>query len=217
MSYRELLLGCGYRRNRIIDPYAPVSPANGCRVDEALRWQQVLRVDLNPDCQPDYVMDIEKGLTTYGAPPANHWCTPFFFPEPSSWGGHARYRLMEDSFHEVHAYEVLEHLGQQGDATSFFATFDDIWRVLVPEGWLCATVPSRYSQWLWGDPGHRRVIYPASLVFLNRPQYDKQLGRTASSDYRSMFVGDWDIVYSHDNEETHSFVLQAVKPPRSPK
>jgi len=61
---------------------------------------------------------------------------------------YAGYQIREDFFDEVHAYEVLEHLGRQGDYRSFFATFANIYRVLVPGGLLLATVPSRYSGWL---------------------------------------------------------------------
>ena len=210
MSYRELLLGCGYRRQRLLDPLQHRKPAEPPRDED--RWQQVTRVDINPDCKPDYVMDLEQGLATQERP-ANE---DLFNVEPAGRRA-VRWALKPNLFDEVHAYEVLEHLGRQGDVASFFAHFDAIYRVLKPGGFLCATVPSRYSVWLWGDPGHRRVIYPTSLLFLHRPHYDQACGSSPSSDYRPYFNCDFDLVYSYDNEETHAFILQAIKPARPPQ
>jgi SAM-dependent methyltransferase len=207
MTYRELLIGCGHRRTRVLDPlhYRALSPGP---VAEEERWQHVTAVDLNPLCKPDYVMDLERGLVTS--------CWPVEHDQPiftAHSGIQISFTLKESIFAEVHAYEVLEHLGHQGNATEFFGDFDELWRVLRPGGWLCGTVPSRYSPWLWGDPGHRRAILPSMLQFLSRPSY-QELGASPMSDYRQLFVGDWDVLYSYDNEETHSFVLQAVKPAR---
>jgi len=204
-DYRELLIGCGFRRTRLLDPYHYRSPAEHVEVDLSLRWKRVTAVDLNPDCQPDYVMDLEKGLHTLQKPAPDD--ADLFRRSDLYW------TLRDNTFQEVHAYEVLEHLGHQGNVSEFFGDFDELWRVLKPGGWLCATVPSRYSVWLWGDPGHRRVILPAMLQFLHRPNY-AGLGQSPMSDYRRDFSGDWDVIYSYDDEETHSFILQAIKPAR---
>lgn len=215
MIYRELLLGCGYRRERLIDPYEFKAYRETPQGTDDERWKNVVCIDVNPACAPHYVMDIEQGLRTTDYPfPENQ--IELFNKEVTAQG-RISWQLAASQFAEVHAYEVLEHLGQQGDFRTFFQTFDEIWRVLRPGGWLCATVPSRYSPWLWGDPGHRRAILPETLVFLNRPHYDQWLGKGPSSDYRPVFDSDWDIVQSYDNEETHQFILQAVKPARAPE
>lgn len=203
-AYRELLIGCGYRRIRLLDPHHYKSPTEGPQSEQ--RWHQVVSVDLNRNCKPDYVMDLEKGLET-AQQPIGHDAELFKSIGDVYW------QLKDSVFAEVHAYEVLEHLGHQGDATTFFGDFDELWRVLRPGGWLCATVPSRYSAWYWGDPGHRRALPPQCLQFLCRTNY-AGLGRSQMSDYRPLFVGDWDVVHSFDNDETHSFILQAVKPAR---
>ena len=81
-------------------------------------------------------------------------------------------------------------------------------------GYLCATVPSRYSAWLWGDPGHRRAVFPESLVFLDQGEYAKQCGITAMSDYRFYYKSDFKAILGKDDKSTFSFILQAIKPSR---
>lgn len=187
-GYRELLIGCGHRREKLLG--LPGEP---------LEWRGLVTADLNLACHPDHVIDLN------------------IIP----WGtsnGLLEYHILEDSsFDEVHAYEVLEHLGSQGDAATFFAVFAEIWRVLKPGGHLFATVPSRYSAWLWGDPSHRRAILPETLVFLDQTQYTRQLDgaiKTPMSDFRSIYTADFDIVASTDNHVSHLFCLKALKPSR---
>jgi hypothetical protein len=160
-----------------------------CRPGSTLEWNDLVTIDSNPACNPDILCDLNQ-------------------PEWFDHGG------FDSSFTEVHAYEVLEHLGRQGDVTSFFSTFNNIWRILVPDGLLFATCPSRFSQWLWGDPGHTRVIQPESLIFLDQGQYKFQLGKTPMSDYREYWKGDFQCLSSTDDRTSHRFVLKAIKPAR---
>ena len=153
-------------------------------------WTQLVTLDVNRDHRPD----VEHDLNVYPWP------------------------FKADTFDEVHAYEVLEHLGQQGDAASFFATFAEVYRILKPGGYLAATCPSYRSIWAWGDPSHTRVITSGTLVFLDQEQYQKQVGVTAMSDFRYLWRGDfratWVDVQSEAKGEGLAFVLQAVKPSR---
>ncbi len=119
----------------------------------------------------------------------------------------------DNSADEIHAYECLEHVGQQGDYKFFFWQFSDFWRVLKPGGILFGTVPLPTSVWAWGDPSHTRVIQKESFVFLNQPSYE-QVGRTAMSDFRSIYKADFDIINSKENGDVLEFALQAVKPSR---
>ena len=120
----------------------------------------------------------------------------------------------DDSADEIHAYEVLEHLGRQGDWRFFFRQFSDFWRVMKPGGYLLGTVPLPTSPWAWGDPSHTRVIPRESFTFLVQPQYDAQIGITPMSDFRSVYRADFDIIHMADNGHCLEFGLQAVKPSR---
>lgn len=193
-EYRELLLGAGRKRDK----------RYSASVLHPRTWRGTpVAVDLNMAVDPDIWADLNQ---------------------PPPWRGQARgsrvWREFEaDYWDEVHAYEVLEHLGQQGDAVAFFAHFQEIWRILKANGYLVATVPSRFSGWLWGDPSHRRVILPESLTFLDQLEYARQCDgpervRTSMSDFRNFYKGDFRVVDSTDNRDKFVFVLQAIKPSR---
>lgn len=152
--------------------------------DEA--WIDLVTLDINPDHKPDVVHDLTQ------------------LPLPFD----------DNTFTQVHAYEVLEHIGQQGDYKLFFAQFSEFWRILKPDGLLMATVPSLKSPWAWGDPSHTRVIPPETLVFLSQAEYTRQVGVTALSDFRYLYKADFETLMTQDNDTLHAFVLQAIKPSR---
>ena len=73
---RELLIGAGHSREKRI------------WLKEYSQFQNLVTLDINPDCKPSVVADL------------NCWTDlPF----------------KADTFDEIHAYEVLEHVGKQGD------------------------------------------------------------------------------------------------------
>lgn len=200
MRMTELLLGCGHSRQKRMG--LPNTP---------LEFEDLVTLDLNHDCKPDLFCNLNdmhwlcNALTSVGESVVfDRSGTKFIDKE-----------IKKSFFSEVHAYEVLEHLGQQGDVGSFFSTFENIYRILVPNGHLFATVPSRFSPWMWGDPGHRRAILPESLVFLDQTNY-AQCGQTMMSDYRSIYKADFIVRHSQLTEDKliHQFVLQAIKPSR---
>lgn len=97
---------------------------------------------------------------------------------------------------EIHAYEVLEHIGRQGDFRSFFRHFNGLWDILKPGGLLIGSCPSHDSLWAWGDPGHTRLVTPQSFAYLTRNHYAARAEKwiDASSDYRDFVRGKWWIV-----------------------
>ena len=149
-------------------------------------WAALTTLDINADHKPDVVWDLTK--------------RPLPFPD--------------DTFDEIHAYDVLEHLGQQGDWRSFFEEWSEWYRILKPGGVLCGISPKWDSPWAWGDPGHTRIISPECFTYLHQPEYTRQVGITPMTDYRFVFRGDFDPVLREVVEHAFCYILQAVKPSR---
>jgi hypothetical protein len=114
-------------------------------------WTGLLTLDINPDHKPDIVRDVHD--------------IPLPFPD--------------HSLNEVHAYEVLDHVGRQGDDRFFLDQFADFWRMLKPGGHPCGSVPTVTSPWAT----RTRVISRESFTFLDQAAYTKQVGHTALSDF----------------------------------
>ena len=100
-------------------------------------WEGLVTLDDNPDVNPDINHDL--------------WQRELPF--------------VDNTVDEIHAYEVLEHTGTQGDFRFFFEQFSDFYRVLKPGGYFFGTVPLPTSVWAWGDPSHTRVIPKETLLF----------------------------------------------------
>lgn len=149
-------------------------------------WAALTTLDINPDHKPDVVWDLTRR------------------PLPFS----------DDTFDEIHAYDVLEHLGQQGDWRSFFEEWSEWYRILKPGGVLCGISPRWDSVWAWGDPGHTRIVGPEQLTYLHQPDYTQQVGVTPMTDYRFVFKGDFDPLMRKNVEHVFCYVMQAVKPSR---
>ncbi len=146
-------------------------------------WTDLTTLDMKDDCEAMIVHDLED------------------LPLPFD----------DDSFDEIHAYEVLEHTGQQGDFRFFFAQFYDFWRILKPGGYLCGTLPMWDSVWAWGDPGHKRVLTEKTFIFLSQKEYQAQVGNSMMADYRSYWDGDFELLAMTEEGDIFGFVLQAVK------
>lgn len=154
-------------------------------------WHDLTTLDHSPACQPDVLWELER------------------LPLP----------FQDATFSEIHAYEVLEHLGAQGDYRYFFHLFSDLWRLLEPQGLICATVPHWKSMWAWGDPSHTRVITTGTLTFLRQPSYEEQVGRTDMTDFRHLYRADFEPIYLDDGKSDPNkfiFILEARKPARIP-
>lgn len=121
------------------------------------------------------------------------------------------YPFNDDMFDEIHAYECLEHFGKQGDYRAFFQQFEELWRILKPDGWLIGTCPNWDSLWAWGDPGHTRVITPQTLAFLSQDEYTAQVGKNAMTDYRFCYTADFELYSYTEDEHNFGFALRAKK------
>ena len=150
-------------------------------------WHGLVTMDHDPNCGADIVHDLDM--------------TPW--------------PVDDDAFDEVHAYEVLEHLGKQGDYKAFFRHFGEIYRILKDGGLLYATVPAWNDVWAWADPSHTRVIAPQTIVFLDQTEYVKQIGKTAMTDFRWLWDGDFEPIAADVVSGCFKFALKAHKPARS--
>ena len=145
-------------------------------------WKDLITLDNNKDHSPDVLWDINV--------------RPLPFDD--------------DTFDEIHSYEVLEHIGRQGDIEEFFEEFSEYWRILKPDGLFCFSVPRWDSLWAWGDPGHTRIINEGTLIFLNQKSYD-QVGNSPMSDYRHLYKADFKLVARKEHSIRTYFALRANK------
>ena len=166
----------------------------GCGMDRAKRiqvkypeWQHLTTMDRNPRCEPDLLHDLTE------------------YPWPIS----------DDSFDEIHGYEVCEHVtGRQGEEKPFFQFFSEAWRVLKPNGIFAGTVPRFDSIQAFGDPSHSRVINEVTLWFLSQQSYIEGVGSFAISDFRAIYRADFEILATTRMGDSLVFELKAMKPAR---
>lgn len=152
-------------------------------IDGTKEFSNLRTLDYNADHNPNIVADLN------------------LFPYP----------FMDNEFDEIHAYEVLEHTGTQGDYKFFFAQFSEFWRILKPNGHLLAICPKWDSVWAWGDPSHTRTLQKEQLVFLSQAEYERQVGVTPMSDFRNIYKADFQIIYSEEDDVSFHFILKAIK------
>lgn len=167
--------------------FAP--PARRSRAASSCPDSEVIwtTLDCNPDCQPDILFDLNDIEIPYHQLPVD-----------------------AETFDEIHAYEVMEHYGHQGDHIGFFRGMRELWRVLKPQGILFGTCPLPSSPWAWADPGHRRVVSSGTLAFLGLPMYRK-LGDGPVSDYRRYVDPCWWNVDFEEGEHHTKFALEKIR------
>ena len=146
-------------------------------------------IDNDPSCIPDIVFDLNEVTVAGGKLP-----------------------FKDNEFDEIHAYDVLEHIGRQGDIKRFFREFSEYYRVLKSDGLFFITCPN-LGKWAWGDPGHTRVITKETITYLSQDAYAEQVGITQMSDYRYYWRGNFKLIdHQHgDNADSDSFILRCIK------
>ena len=150
---------------------------------DSKEWSNLTTLDINPSHNPDILHDL------------NSHPLPF----------------QDNEFDEIHAYEVLEHIGSLGDYEFFFKEWEEYWRIIKPGGAFLASVPRWDSHWCWGDPSHRRVINQQMLTFLSQEAYKEQVGKTSMTDFRSIYHADWELIDGGYSGENFWFYLKAIK------
>ena len=139
---------------------------------------ELVTIDMNPNCGADVVHDLEQ--------------RPLPFPD--------------EEFDELGAFDVLEHLGRQGDWKGFFEEFAEYWRLLKPGGLFFILVPVGPDA--DADPGHTRFFGPMWFRFLSQDWYRVQLeeGRPVT-DYRWFWKRDFETLSLDRINDHHLAVI----------
>jgi SAM-dependent methyltransferase len=140
-------------------------------------WHHLTTLDIDSAVHPDVVWDL------------NEMPLPF----------------KDGEFDEVHAYNVLEHLGTQGDYRFFFDQFNEFGRILKKGGLFLCLVPKLDAQWAYGDPGHTRVITEPQLSYLHKEFYhDRTKSRTDG--YFPLLHTFWQLIYKNYDDVHFQFI-----------
>jgi SAM-dependent methyltransferase len=129
--------------------------------------------------------------------------------------------LEDDSIDLAIAWHVIEHIGTQGQTDGWFSFWEDLYRVLKPEGWLYAESPYYTGIWAWSDPTHSRAISEHSFLFFNQECY--RIPGSMISPYRIQcdfpFTGmggmdkGFKVLHGQDpREQSLRFAVRARKP-----
>ena len=121
----------------------------------------------------------------------------------------------DNSFDEVHAYNVMEHLGRQGDAKAFFDEHYEIWRILKPFGRYMGCCPTMKNPWVLAEPSHTRILLPHTFNFLNGDveAIEHGIENTSTSDFRHLWKGDLRFAWVKENYTPidWGWIMQAIK------
>ena len=135
-------------------------------------------LDMDPSANPDLLFDLDK-LPCGGRLPFD-----------------------DNTFDELHAYDVLEHVGVQGDWRGYFTEFAEYHRILKPGGKFYITVPIGADA--IADPGHTRFFSLNHFGFLSQIFYTQNRGMdTTCTDYRWYWKLNFDVLFLQPSENHH--------------
>ncbi len=135
-------------------------------------------LDMNPDCGADVVWNLDE------------------HPLP----------FEDDSFDEMGAFDVLEHVGKLGDWKGYFAEFAEYWRILKNGGLFFIIVPTGPDT--FADPGHTRFFNGNWFHHLNQKWYaDRIASKVATTDYRWAWKKNFDVLDLQHAGDHHITVI----------
>lgn len=144
--------------------------------------EPLITLDMNPNCGADIVHDLES------------------HPLPFD----------DNTFDEMAAYDVLEHVGRQGDWRGFFDEFAEYWRILKPGGTFSIIVPIGPDY--HADPGHTRFFSANWFGFLDQDCYVRRLAAGEPvTDYRWYWKRDFAVIAFNQVEDHHVAVTLQKK------
>ena len=185
-----LLLGCGNSHDKRIQFKGDEQLGPGSPHKEFTDYARLHLHDLDRELAEKYAGDVESFTL--------HDLNELPYP----W--------QDGAFDEIHAYEVLEHCGRQGDGKFFFDQFNEFWRMLKPGGYFMLSVPMWDAEVAWGVPDHCRVLPPGIFSYLTEDYY-ADVGRPGFGDYRRFLKGQyWQAIAKHESEEQLHAVLRKV-------
>jgi hypothetical protein len=143
----------------------------------------LVTIDMNPNCGADVVHDLGRHPLPFG----------------------------DAEFDEIHAYDSLEHWGQQGDWRGWFDEMGEYHRLLKPAGLFATIVPC--GEDYYADPGHVRFLHPNHFRFLDHEWIAAELaaGRPVT-DYRWYWKKDFRLHYVQTvGRPAHHFAVKMEK------
>lgn len=144
-------------------------------LESAPDWTgELVTLDMGDNCGADIVWDLDKR------------------PLP----------FEDNQFDELAAYDVLEHLGRQGDWRGWFNEMAEYWRILKPGGLFGILVPVGTDH--FADPGHTRFFGMNHFSFLNQDFYKKCLDENIPvTDYRWYWKKNFNIKFIIEKDGHH--------------
>jgi hypothetical protein len=158
-------------------------------LEEQEEEEKIITLDIAEECKPDIEYDLDF-LAVGGSLP-----------------------FEDEELEQIHAYEVLEHFGSQGDWRGFFKEWTEFHRILKEGGCFFGTVPLPGTQ-QWGDPGHMRSLNEVSFSFLdqNLCRYEIETG-IPRTDYSSVWKGNMVKIYAEENQKGGRLAFALQKQP----